>query len=95
MVVTTIIVFQAMYLLNCRSFTDPVWRIGLFTNNCVYLGMAATMALQLCLVYLPPLNRLFHTHPLDAADWIAPVENGKCRVVTRPGARGRGARGRR
>jgi magnesium-transporting ATPase (P-type) len=72
-VITTIIVFQAIYLLNCRSLTDPVWRIGLFTNNYVYLGIAATMALQLCLVYLPLLNRLFHTHPLDAGDWIAPV----------------------
>lgn len=74
---------------------DSIRRIGLFTNNYVDPGIAATIALQLCIVVLPSLNRLFHTQPLDAADWIAPVENGKCRVVTRPGARGRGARGRR
>jgi magnesium-transporting ATPase (P-type) len=71
--VTTIILFQAIYLLNCRSLTETAFRIGLFTNKHVYFGIATALALQLCLVYLPVLNRLFHTHPLDARDWIAPV----------------------
>jgi magnesium-transporting ATPase (P-type) len=71
--VTTIIVFQALYLLNCRSLTESVWRIGLFSNPWVYFGIAGTLALQLAFVYVPSLNRLFHTHPLDATDWIAPV----------------------
>lgn len=47
--------------------------IGLFSNRYVYFGIAATLALQLAFVYLPPLNRLFHTHPLEATDWIAPI----------------------
>lgn len=72
-VVTTIIVFQAIYLLNCRSLTNSVWHIGLFTNRHVYAGIAVTLLLQLALVYVPWLNRLFHTHPLDPGDWIAPV----------------------
>jgi magnesium-transporting ATPase (P-type) len=71
--VTTIILFQALYLLNCRSLTESVLRIGLFSNPWVYLGIASTLALQLAFVYVPPLNRLFHTHPLDATDWIPPV----------------------
>jgi len=70
--VTTIILFQAIYLLNCRSLTESLFRIGLFSNNHVYYGVAAALALHLLLVYLPPLNRLFHTHPLSAADWMAP-----------------------
>ncbi|MGH8783846.1 MAG: cation-translocating P-type ATPase [Cupriavidus necator] len=72
-VVTTIIIFQAIYLLNCRSLTNSVWRIGLFANRQVYAGIAATLLLQLALVYIPSLNRLFHTSPLDPTDWIAPV----------------------
>ncbi|MFZ5507628.1 MAG: cation-translocating P-type ATPase [Pseudomonadota bacterium] len=71
--VTTIILFQCAYLLNCRSLTESSLRIGLFSNRYVYLGIAATLALQLCFVYVPPLNALFHTHPLDAADWITPT----------------------
>ncbi len=72
-VVTTIIVFQAVYVLNCRSLTDSILRIGLFTNNYVYWGIAVTLMLQLALVYSPWLNTIFHTHPLDASDWIAPL----------------------
>jgi len=71
--VTTIIVFQSIYLLNCRSLTESVYRIGLFSNPYVYFGIAATIGLQLGFVYLPFLNRLFHSHPLDATDWIAPL----------------------
>jgi potassium/sodium efflux P-type ATPase len=71
--VTTIILFQCVYLLNCRSLTESVFRIGLFSNRYVYFGIAATLALQLCFVYVPLLNDLFHTHPLDATDWIAPT----------------------
>lgn len=71
--VTTIILFQAIYLLNCRSLTESVFRIGPFSNPYVYAGIAVTMGLQICFIYLPPFNQLFHTHPLDATDWIAPV----------------------
>lgn len=71
--VTTIILFQCAYLLNCRSLTESAFRIGLFSNLYVYFGIAATLVLQLCFVYMPPLNALFHTHPLDATDWIAPT----------------------
>lgn len=67
--VTTIILFQMLYLLNCRSLTQPFWRIGLFDNRWVYIGLFATLILQLAFVYLEPFNRLFHTRPLTAADW--------------------------
>mgnify|MGYP000748957347 CR=1 FL=1 len=70
MAVTTIILFQMLYLLNCRSLTQTFWRIGLFTNLWVYLGMMATLLLQLAFVYLEPLNHLFHTEPLDLSGWL-------------------------
>ncbi|RBP26474.1 P-type E1-E2 ATPase [Marinobacter pelagius] len=70
MAVTTIILFQMLYLLNCRSLTQTFWRIGLFGNLWVYLGIGVTLVLQLAFVYLEPLNQLFHTRPLEAADWL-------------------------
>ena len=70
--VTTIMLFQAIYLLNCRSLTDSVFRIGLFTNLHVYYGIATALALQLCFVYLPAANRLFHTHPLSCLLYTSP-----------------------
>lgn len=68
--VTTIILFQMLYLLNCRSLTQTIWRIGLLSNRWVYIGIFVTLGLQLAFVYLEPFNRLFHTHPLDATDWV-------------------------
>ncbi|MFO7528038.1 MAG: HAD-IC family P-type ATPase [Marinobacter sp.] len=70
MAVTTIILFQMLYLLNCRSLTQTFWRIGLFSNLWVYLGIGVTLVLQLAFVYFEPLNQLFHTRPLEAADWL-------------------------
>lgn len=70
--VTTIILFQILYLLNCRSLTESIFRIGLLSNRYVYWGIAATVGLQLGFVYLPVLNQLFHSHPLEPGDWIAP-----------------------
>ena len=36
----------------------------------VVLAVAASMALQVAVVYLPPGNELFHTAPLTALDWL-------------------------
>lgn len=68
--VTTIILFQILYLLNCRSLTQTIWRIGLFSNRWIYIGILVTLGLQLAFVYLEPFNRLFQTEPLDAIDWV-------------------------
>jgi magnesium-transporting ATPase (P-type) len=67
--VTTIILFQMLYLLDCRSLTQTFWRIRLFSNWWVYIGMLATLGLQVAFVYLESFNRLFRTPPLDASDW--------------------------
>lgn len=32
--------FQVFYLLNCRSLRGSIFRIGLFSNPCVLLGIA-------------------------------------------------------
>ncbi|MDO8862314.1 HAD-IC family P-type ATPase [Haliea sp. E1-2-M8] len=68
--VTTIILFQMLYLLNCRSLTQPLWRIGPFSNSWVYVGIGSTLGLQFAFVYLEPLNRLFHSSPMDGVDWF-------------------------
>jgi magnesium-transporting ATPase (P-type) len=63
--VTTVILFQVFYLLNCRSLRDSILRIGLWSNPAVYVGIAALLALQAAFVYLPFMNALFGTSPLS------------------------------
>ncbi len=68
MAVTTIILFQVFYLLNCRSLKDSILKIGLFTNNAVWAGIGALLVLQAAFVYAPPLQLLFGSAPLDGAE---------------------------
>ncbi|NJD19426.1 MAG: HAD-IC family P-type ATPase, partial [Gemmatimonadetes bacterium] len=65
MAVTTVVLFQVFYLLNCRSLRDTIFRIGLFTNPYVYLGIAVLLLLQLAFVYTPFMNAVIGTLPLN------------------------------
>ncbi|HSV28000.1 MAG TPA: cation transporting ATPase C-terminal domain-containing protein, partial [Candidatus Omnitrophota bacterium] len=64
MAVTTVILFQVFYLLNCRSLRDSVFRIGLFSNPKVFIGLGALFVLQAGFIYAPPMNAIFGTRPL-------------------------------
>jgi magnesium-transporting ATPase (P-type) len=66
MAVTTVILFQIFYLLNCRSLRDSIFRIGLWSNPVVYAGIAGLLALQAAFIYAPFMNALFGTAPLGA-----------------------------
>jgi magnesium-transporting ATPase (P-type) len=68
--VTTVILFQIFYLLNCRSLRDSMFKIGLTSNLTVYIGIAVVLLLQLAFMYLPFMNWLFDTVPLDGHEWL-------------------------
>lgn len=66
MAVTTVVLFQVFYLLNCRSLKDSVFRIGFFSNPTIFVGIGVLLILQLAFVYAPFMNDMFGTAPLDA-----------------------------
>jgi Ca2+-transporting ATPase len=68
MAVTTVVMFQAFYLLNCRSLRDSIFRIGLFSNPAVLIGIGVLVLLQAAFIWLPALNGIFGTHPLSPGD---------------------------
>jgi Ca2+-transporting ATPase len=43
---------------------------GLFSNAWLWLAVAACVAAQFAVLYVPALQRGFGTVPLDAADWL-------------------------
>jgi Ca2+-transporting ATPase len=73
MAVTTVILFQVFYLLNCRSLKDSLLKIGLWTNGTVYAGIGAVLLLQLLFVYAPWMNELFGSSPLNLDAWVKSV----------------------
>jgi calcium-translocating P-type ATPase len=69
LVVTTIVLFQVVYLLQCRSLRGTIRVVGVWSNPWAWAGIAAILALQALFIYLPPLQSVFGTAALDAAAW--------------------------
>ncbi len=61
---------EAVYLFNCRSLVGSVWRIGLFSNRWVVVGVTVQALGQLAITYLPAMNTVFGTAPLGVEVWL-------------------------
>jgi magnesium-transporting ATPase (P-type) len=68
-VVTMIVLFQILYLLQSRTRTRRVREIGWTTNPYVFAGVALLLLLHAGFVYLPIMHELFGSAPLDAIAW--------------------------
>ena len=68
--VTTVIFFQIFYLLNCRSFREPILQMGLYSNPWIVVGIGAVLLLQAAFVYLPFMNAVFGSAPLGLQAWV-------------------------
>jgi Ca2+-transporting ATPase len=70
MVFSTLVLLQLGNALAVRSERESFFGLGWRTNRALMGAILATLAVQLAIVYLPPLQALFATQPL------APVELG-------------------
>ncbi|MFC4337464.1 cation-translocating P-type ATPase [Salininema proteolyticum] len=70
------VVVEAFYLFNCRSMTSSAWRVGLFSNKWLLLGLTIQAACQMAITYLPAMNTLFRTAPLKADTWLLILATG-------------------
>ncbi|HEX2959590.1 MAG TPA: HAD-IC family P-type ATPase [Chitinispirillaceae bacterium] len=73
MAVTSIIFLQIFYLLNCRSLQRSIFSVGVFSNKSVLLGIMILILLQVGFVYLPFMNALFGSLPLDLNSWLESI----------------------
>ncbi|MFC5801686.1 HAD-IC family P-type ATPase [Streptomyces formicae] len=69
MVQARIVVSQFFKALAVRTDRQSVFRIGLLSNPWLIAAGGFGIALMAAISYLPPLQALFNTAPLDAADW--------------------------
>jgi cation-transporting ATPase F len=56
-------------LFNCRSLTQSMFRVGVFSNRWMVAGVVAMALLQLLFTYAPFMNDLFLTAPTSLEDW--------------------------
>ncbi|HRP85897.1 MAG TPA: cation-transporting P-type ATPase [Gammaproteobacteria bacterium] len=72
--VNALVLFEAFYLLNVRHILAPTLTLnGLFGSRIAIGAVMAVFGLQLLFTYLPAMNALFGTAPLDLGDWLLVV----------------------
>lgn len=60
---------ELFYLFNCRSLTYSMFKMGVFSNGLLLLGVAGMILAQLLLTYAPFMNVAFGTAPLGLEEW--------------------------
>jgi Ca2+-transporting ATPase len=63
-------VSQLFHSYDCRSLTESLFKIGVFTNKSLLLATGISFALQMAVVYTPGLRTVFNTEPLGLFDWV-------------------------
>jgi magnesium-transporting ATPase (P-type) len=69
--VNTLVMLEIFYLFNSRYMTAPVLnRDGLLGNRYVLYAVGLLILFQLAFTYLPPMQTLFGTAPIDSGVWL-------------------------
>jgi Ca2+-transporting ATPase len=61
---------QLFHSFNCRSQSESLFKIGIFTNKKLILADLISFGLQMAVVYIVFLQKVFKTEPLGVLDWI-------------------------
>ncbi len=61
---------ELFYLFNCRSLRYSAFKIGLFGNKILLVGVAIMILAQICFTYLPVFNVAFQSEPITYNDWM-------------------------
>ncbi len=70
MSLTGIVMTQIGNGFACRTTRESILRVGFHTNRLYLLGIASEVSLQVLIVYVPFLNRVFETAPISLKDWL-------------------------
>lgn len=65
-----IVFSQVGAVFNCRTERQSVFKVGLFSNPQVNLGIIIELILIFLLIYFPPLQMVFHTAALNWKDLL-------------------------
>jgi Ca2+-transporting ATPase len=68
--VSTMVFFQFFQAWNSRSEIRSIFSIPLVSNPFLFFSMIAAFLAQLSVIYVPALQWVFRTEPIDAAEWM-------------------------
>lgn len=68
-----LVAFQWFNALNARSDQQSLFKLGLFTNRWLMAGIGLAVILQLGVIYIPFMQKLFYTVPLGWDGWLVVI----------------------
>ena len=72
----TIVLCQAFHLFNSRNIRQPVFALNFWGNKAVFAVCGLMILFQLAITYLPFMNTVFGTSPLEPKYWLIPILSG-------------------
>lgn len=69
MAFTTLVFAQLFYVFECRSEQYSPFELGFFKNNFLIGAVLISVLMQLLVIYLPALQNVFKTVPLEGWQW--------------------------
>lgn len=69
MTLGAIIVNQIAMVFNCRTERESVFKVGIFSNRMILIGIIFQVTLLCILIYTPFLHDLFNTAPIGLTEW--------------------------
>ena len=68
MTFTVLTLSQLTHIMAIRSERQSLFALGIASNPLLLLAVVSTVGLQLATIYVPAMNRVFHTEPLTAGE---------------------------
>ncbi|MDD2523444.1 MAG: cation-transporting P-type ATPase [Endomicrobiaceae bacterium] len=68
--VSVFIVCQSFYLLNCRSIDKSIFKLGLWSNPYIWLGIFTMFITQYIFLYFPPVSNFFSVTGFGVDSWL-------------------------
>lgn len=65
----TLIMSQLFHVFECRSENHSIFQMKLFTNLYLFGAVLVSVTMLLLIIYIPFLQGVFHTVPLNIAQW--------------------------
>lgn len=66
----TLIMSQLLHVFECRSMEHSIFEIKFYTNLYLLGAVSVSVIMLLCVLYIPFLQGVFHTIPLDFPKWM-------------------------
>ena len=70
MTLAAIVFCQVGAVLNCRTTTQSIFKVKIFSNKKIVFGIVFEILLLAALMYIPFLQNIFNTAPLGIKEWI-------------------------